>query len=120
MHRTLLRAGTVVAAAALSASLLAGCSSDEELPDVNTQGTQQPSGPSVIGFMESVTANQVVLTMPDGTNRRFAVRPEDSSKLGLSHLASHRGFTDVGFEVFYETEGGVDYIVGSRETAPPQ
>lgn len=112
--------GTTLAAAALSGVLLTGCSSDDEkLPDVNTQGTQQPAGPSVIGFMDNVTATQVTLKMPDGTSRKFAVRPEDTAKLGLSHLASHRGFTDIGFQVFYETEGGTDYIVGASETAPP-
>lgn len=70
--------------------------------------------------MVSTAAEAVTINMPDGTNRVFQVRPEDAPSLGLGHLASHAGLTFIGFQVSYETEGGVDYVLGAFETAPPQ
>lgn len=110
-------------AALLAAGLvLTGCSSgdDEALPDVDT-GQEQAvlDGESVVGYMTSADREQVVLTMPDGSRRTFDVRPEDVDRVGIGHLASHVGFTDIGFQVFYETEDGTDYILGAREVAPP-
>lgn len=118
-------------ALALSAPLLLGaCAAgpgsedDQALPDVNTSqdtgADDLASKPNVVGLMVSTTEEAVTIKMPDGTNRVFKVRPEDAPSLGLGHLASHAGLTDIGFKVFYETEGDVDYVVGAFETAPPQ
>lgn len=115
-----------VAAGLLAAGvLLTGCSSSSEeqaLPDVNTSQAQNPlaDAESVVGYMTSADSEQVVLTMPDGSEREFAVRPEDARRIGIGHLASHEGFTDIGFQVFYETEDGTDYILGAQEVAPPR
>lgn len=113
------------AALALAGPLLLGaCSSDDQaLPDIDTS-QQQPADdfttkPSVVGLLVSADAEEVVLQMPDGQNRTFQVRPEDAASLGLEHLASHAGFTDVGFQLHYDTVDGVDYIAGAYETAPP-
>ena len=104
--------------------LLTGCSAgeDQALPDVNTSQAQNPlaGAESVVGFMTSADQEEVVLTMPDGRERTFEVRPEDVQQIGIGHLASHVGFTDIGFQVFYETEDGTDYILGAREVAPPR
>jgi hypothetical protein len=130
MNRTSPRALTL--ALAVTAPLLLGaCSSssndqDDALPDINT--SQAPADaaddfttkPSVVGLMVSASEEEVVLKMPDGQNRTFQVRPEDAPSLGLGHLASHAGFTDVGFRLHYDTVDGVDYIAGAYETAPPQ
>lgn len=107
--------------------LLAACQAvpgeDDALPDIDTGQDAGPdfSGkPNVVGLMVGVTTEEVTIKMPDGSDRVFKIRPEDAQGLGLGHLASHAGFTDVGFRVFYETDAGVDYILGAFETAPPQ
>jgi hypothetical protein len=100
--------------------LLTGCSAGEEsLPDINTAQERIADAESVVGYMTSADDEQVVLTMPDGSKRTFAVREEDANRIGVDHLASHAGFTSIGFEVFYETEDGTDYILGAQETNPP-
>ena len=112
-------------AVALTASLfVAGCSSANEpaLPDVDVAQSAPgfASMPSVVGLMVETTVEQVVLRMPDGSERIFQVRTEDAAGLGLRHLASHAGLTDIGFRVHYDTQDGVEYVVGAYETAPPQ
>ena len=52
---------------------------------------------SVVGFMARANVEEVVLTMPDGSERTFEVRPADLDRVGIGHLASHVGFTDIGF-----------------------
>ena len=111
---------------ALSAALLTACSdpatTDNALPDiaVNQSTGTAPRGDTVIGLLTSADDKQVTLAMPDGSTRVFLVRPEDAPRLGISHLASHAGLTDIGFEVAYETVDGKEYILGAQETAPPQ
>ena len=116
-----------LAALALAAPLLLGaCSSgdeDQALPDVDTS-QEQPDDlsntPSVVGYMVSTTQEELLLRMPDGTDRTFQIRAEDAPQLGIDHLSSHAGLTDIGFQVFYETEGDTDYVVAAYETASPQ
>jgi hypothetical protein len=124
------RTTTRLLALALAAPLVLGAcdavpsNEDDALPDVNT--SQAPAGddfttkPSVVGYMVSATAEEVTLRMPDGTPRVFKVRAEDAPSLGLGHLASHAGFTDIGFKLHYDTVDGVDYIAGAYEVAPPR
>lgn len=117
----LTRIRTALGAGIFAAGLvLTGCAG-EELPDVDTgQEQTTPDADSVVGYMTSADQQEVVLTMPDGSERTFEVRPEDVNRVGIGHLASHVGFTDIGFEVFYETEDGTDYILGAQEVAPPR
>jgi hypothetical protein len=123
------RTTTHLLALALAAPLLLGAcdavpSDDDALPDINTSQAPDENDfttkPSVVGFMVSTTEEEVVLRMPDGQNRTFKVRPEDAPSLGLGHLASHAGFTDVGFRLHYDTVDGVDYVAGAYEVAPPR
>lgn len=117
MSRSVRRAtGAGLLAAAV---LLTGCAG-EQLPDIDTgQAQAELTGPSVVGFMEAANVREVVLVMPDGSQRVFVVREQDVNRIGIGHLASHVGFTDIGFEVFYDTEDGTHYIVGAQEVAPP-
>jgi hypothetical protein len=113
--------------AALSAVMLAGCGDDPatSIPTaaptmaVEQPASQQPTS-SVVGFLKSADTNQVVIDLPDGSGRTFLVRPEDAPRLGIRHLASHAGLTDIGFRITYVTADGKDYVVAAEETAPPQ
>lgn len=118
----LLVAALAVAALVALPRLLDGGGEDAALPQVNvgSDQSQQPQGPSVVGLMQSADDQKVVLSFPDGTTREFLVRPGEEQRIGIGHLASHAGLTDIGFRLFYETEAGKDYIVGAFETAPPQ
>ncbi|MEV6524547.1 hypothetical protein AB0M43_21545 [Longispora sp. NPDC051575] len=119
-----------VAVATVAALALTGCgssSADEGLPDVNItpQASPEAAGPyaqppSVVGLLVSADNKQVVLVMPDKSRRVFLVRESDALRIGIEHLASHAGLTDIGFRVTYETVDGKDYILGARETAPPR
>lgn len=96
--------------------LLTACGDSQELPEIQTpQAQEQFDGESVVGFMVEANSEKVSLQMPDGSFRTFAVREEDAPQIGIGHLASH-----IGFEVFYESEGDTDYIVGAQEVAPPR
>ena len=112
--------------AVLAAALLTSCGDDAKtnegaLPDVVVnEPTAQARYPSVVGLLVSADNKQVVLSQPDGSTRTFLVRAEDAPRIGIEHLASHAGFTGLGFRIFYETVDGKDYIVGAQETAPPQ
>jgi hypothetical protein len=112
-------------ALAVAGLLLGACSEDkpntsDNLPDITVPSASAPSGPSAIGLLTEVKGNNVVLALPDGTKRTFIVRPEDEATVGLEHLASHAGFTDIGFQIYYKTAGGKDYITEAREVPPPQ
>lgn len=112
---------SAVAAALSVLLLLTACGGSEELPDVEIpQAQQEFDGESVVGFMADANAEEVTLQLPDGSFRSFAVRSEDRERVGIEHLASHVGFTDIGFEVFYEDEGDTDYVVAAQEVAPPR
>jgi hypothetical protein len=108
------RIASVALAATLATTALTGCGGD--LPGERTETSAEKS---VVGLMENADENGVVLRTPDGTRRTFKVRDEDAKALDLKHLDSHAGFTDVGFRVYYRSEGGVDYAVAAEETKPP-
>jgi hypothetical protein len=103
--------------------LLAGCGSDdksESLPDVVTTTVAPAGGQNVVGLLKSANNTEVVLSMPGGVTRTFKIKPEDRDSLGVPHLASHAGLTDIGFKVTYVSEGGQDYIKSASETSPPK
>jgi O-acetyl-ADP-ribose deacetylase (regulator of RNase III) len=111
------------------AALLTGCSDDTPATSTPTTGTAPSAAApaataaatsSIVGLLVSADENQVVINLPDGNARTFGVRPEDAPRLGIRHLASHAGLTDIGFEITYVTVDGKDYVVAAQETAPPQ
>jgi O-acetyl-ADP-ribose deacetylase (regulator of RNase III) len=113
--------------AVLAAALLTGCTSDAGITTDTAvpapaagQPSAQPSTASVVGLLTSADNDKVVIGLPDGSGRTFGVRPEDAPRLGIRHLASHAGLTDIGFRITYVTVDGKDYVVAAEETAPPQ
>jgi len=114
----------------LLAALLTGCGDDTTTTGTNTPatGTATAAAPatstaapsSIVGLLVSADEKQVVITLPGGNARTFLVRPEDAPRLGIRHLASHAGLTDIGFEITYVTADGKDYVIAAQETAPPQ
>jgi O-acetyl-ADP-ribose deacetylase (regulator of RNase III) len=70
-------------------------------------------------MLTAVNEREITLTLPNGSTRVFALKPEDVDRVGLSHLASHAGAPDVGFRIYYVTVNGKDYLAGAEEIAPP-
>jgi hypothetical protein len=116
-------------AALLFTALLTGCGDDTTTSSTSSPTTaapppaatvSTPATSSIVGLLLSADEKQVVINLPDGNARPFLVRPEDAPRLGIRHLASHAGLTDIGFEITYVTVDGKDYVVAAQETAPPQ
>ena len=107
--------------AVLTAALLTGCGNDAVTltPTAETPASQQTTA-SVVGLLTSADTSQIVIGLPDGSGRTFLVRPQDAPRLGIRHLASHAGLTDIGFRITYVTVDGKDYVIAAEETAPPQ
>lgn len=49
----------------------------------------------------------------------FRVLQRDLQTIGIEHLASHAGVTDIGFRVYYEQKGKRRFIIGAEEIPPP-
>jgi hypothetical protein len=116
-----------VPVAVLTVALLSGCGDDAgsgPAPAPSAAAavapTSQQQTAQIVGLLVSADNDQVVITLPDGNARTFGVRPEDAPRLGIRHLASHAGLTDIGFRITYVTVDGKDYVVAAEETAPPQ
>jgi hypothetical protein len=122
MVKTIIRCLPVVM---LGAALLTGCGDDAgngtaaPAPTVEQPASEQATA-AIVGLLKSADENQVVVDLPDGSSRTFLVRPQDAPRLGIRHLASHAGLTDIGFRITYVTVDGKDYVVAAEETAPPQ
>ena len=71
------------------------------------------------GYLVSADNEKVVLLTQTGGRQRFWIAPEDFDAVGVPHLASHAGFTELGFLVTYEQRGKRLYIKGAQEIAPP-
>lgn len=117
---------TRLLAAGLVALVLAGCGGDgassEADPEVIVP--EQTAVPyegyeSVDGFLETAHLGAVVLVRPDGERIVFRVREENLPTIGIEHLASHAGVTDIGFRVYFEQKGKRRFIIGAEEIAPP-
>lgn len=116
----------------LGAALTAGCSSEPTTgaapaaPAATApaapaaEPAEQPATADVVGLLKSAGEKQLVLTMPDGSERIFLVRAEDAPRLGIRHLASHAGLTDIGFQITYVTVDGNEYVVAAGETEVPK
>ena len=106
----------------IAALALAACGEDTGSDDSAATATPTAeaaqSVASVDGFLLSATETEVVVRTQAG-DQTFTVAPADVEAVGIPHLASHAGLTDIGFRVYYVEEGGVRYIKGSEEIAPP-
>jgi len=71
------------------------------------------------GFLMSADQRGVVLQLPNGSRMVFDVREIDAATLGLEHLQSHAGYTDIGFRVYYEEKRERRFIVYAEEIPPP-
>ena len=74
---------------------------------------------SVDGFLETAHRGGVVLVRPDAERIIFRVREENLPTIGIEHLASHAGYRDIGFRVYYEQKGKRRFIIGAEEVPPP-
>jgi len=117
-----------VVVAIVGVMLVGGCADDTSTGDTARRDTaaspSQPgpaaSGSTIVGLLKSADDKQVVIILPNGSTRIFLVRPQDLPQLGIEHLASHAGLTDIGFRITYVIIDAKDYILRARETAPPQ
>jgi hypothetical protein len=121
------RTNSRLAATACAALLFVGCGGDDAADEPpTTQGERPvpaydpaPDLPSLDGYLLSATESRVVLQRPHGGRVTFRVKPADVERLGLRHLASHAGLTDVGFRVYYTREGDRRFIKYAKEIPPP-
>ena len=74
---------------------------------------------SVDGFLETAHRGAVVLVQPNGKRVVFRVREQNLPTIGLEHLASHAGYSDIGFRVYYEPKGKRKFIIGAEEIPAP-
>jgi hypothetical protein len=75
--------------------------------------------PIALGYLVSATDTKIVIQLGNRTKRSFVVRPADLPHVGVEYLDAHRGSRSVGFLIYYETVGGIDYALGAVETNPP-
>lgn len=126
MPTTLARPATVVVACSLA---LAACGGDSAGNDplggpapqevVPPSGPAEPNLPSIDAYMLEASPEEVTVQTPEGEQVVFPVKQEDVPALGIEHLNSHGGLTDVGFRVFYEEQDGKRYIKLAMEILPP-
>jgi hypothetical protein len=128
-HRSI---GRLAAALLVSASLLSACgggggsetTKQEPVPTpaeskttatttADESGSQSVS--STIAQPVSATDTELVMKMPDGSERTFQVKPEDLQSVDPNHVASHVNVPEIAFRVYYETEGDVKYAVAAEE-----
>lgn len=107
------------------AALFAACGSDDKeaggAATATPEATAAATGQEIQqqdGFLVAADEQKVTLRTQEG-EQVFAIQPEDLEAVGVPHLASHAGLTDIGFRVYYEERDGKKYIKGSEEIAPP-
>ena len=108
-------------AGALAAFALAGCGGGDGGSGAATP-TPTPAAaetiPTVDGLLIAADEKSVTLRTQQG-EEEFMVAPADLEAVGIDHLASHAGLTDIGFRVYYKEQGDKRYLKGSEEIAPP-
>jgi hypothetical protein len=110
----------------------AACGGEDEAEQPDTQvavptqeATPVPTGaaegqyPSMPGYLLSVDNERARLLTEDGRTRSFWIAPEEFEQIGVPHLASHAGFTELGFLLTYEKRGKRNYLLSAQEIAPP-
>lgn len=105
------------------AALLAACGSDGDGSESAATATPEAAATEQAikqqdGFLLGADEKKVLLRTQEG-EMVFEILPEDLEAVGVPHLQSHAGLTDIGFRVYYEERGGKRYIKGSEEIAPP-
>ena len=107
------------------AALFAACGSDDNESDSAATATPEATAAATEqaiqqqdGFLIAADEQKVTLRTQEG-EEIFEILPEDLEAVGVPHLASHAGLTDIGFRVYYEDRDGKKYIKGSEEIAPP-
>jgi len=73
---------------------------------------------TVEGYMLSADIERVVLLTQEGI-RTYFVQPGRGEQIGIDHLASHAGLTDIAFLVEFERLNRKRWIRNAREIAPP-
>ena len=113
-------------AAMLAVTALFAACGDDEGSSGETTTSETPAATATAeqtiqqqdGFLLGADEQKVVLRTQEG-EQVFQILPEDLEAVGVPHLASHAGLTDIGFRVYYEERDGTKYIKGSEEIAPP-
>jgi hypothetical protein len=124
-HMTITRAARLLAVglAALAFGACGGgeASSQDDPEVIVPEETAVPyeGYESVDGLLETAHMGGVVLVRPNGERIVFRVREQNLPTIGLEHLASHAGVTDIGFRVYYEQKGKRRFIIGAEEIPPP-
>jgi hypothetical protein len=70
------------------------------------------------GFVVSATVRRVVMLTREG-RKKYYVQPGTGEQLGLDHVASHAGLTDIAFFVEFEEINGKPYLRSATEISPP-
>ena len=115
----LLAAGLIAFALAACGGDEASSGSDPEVIVPEETAVPYEGYESVDGFLETAHLGGVVLVRPNGQRIVFRVRQRDLQTIGIEHLASHAGVTDIGFRVYYEQKGKRRFIIGAEEIPPP-
>lgn len=119
--------GATLAAAGM---LLTACGpTSSTTPDTSQEQPQAPSGApaeekpteteetslqQIDGRAVSATDIELVLRTADG-ERTFQIAEEDVQAIDPSHFSSHANVADLGFRVFYRTEGTLEYAISVEE-----
>ena len=106
---------------------LAACGGEaEEQPDTQVVVPTVTASPppaegeqfeTVEGYMLYADNERVELLTQEGV-RTYFVPPEHFQEIGVDHLASHAGLTDLAFGVAYERRDGKRWIRGAQEISP--
>jgi len=111
----------------LSLAFAACGGGNAEEPDTQVVIPEQTPAPTatatefeiVDGFLTYADNERVRLLESDGREHTYWVPPEYFQEIGIPHLASHVGLTDLGFRVAFESKRGRKWIRGSEEIPPP-
>jgi hypothetical protein len=90
-----------------------------ETPSPDPASSQGDSLPTMPGYLISADNEKVMLLTETGEEQRFDIASEDFQNVGVPHLASHAGLTELGFLVTYEERDGRLYIKAAQEIDPP-
>jgi len=104
----------------------AACGGDVQEPTTQvvvptaTPTPEAPAGHQTFadGYLLSADEEKLILRTEQG-EETFLVSRADLAVLGISHLQSHAGLTDIGFRIEFVEAGGDRYAKTAMEIAPP-